>query len=229
MAENLHVGQLTVSLTRKKIKSLRLRVERDGNVQASAPLHMSKADIERFVRVKMDWIEAQRARLSKALRLDNGGYRTSGQVLIFGKRYPLVITQGGQNHVYFDGDRLFVQGKPHLTDAQFDRLIESWQRTQLKAEIEPLMKIWTSCMGVTVSGWNVKKMKTRWGSCNTAKQFIWLNFKLCQTPRACLQAILVHELTHLLIPNHSKMFYQQLDSFFPDWKTARQLLDCYLL
>ena len=78
--------------------------------------------------------------------------------------------------------------------------------------------------GVAPKKWTVRVMNTRWGSCSTATGRITLNLKLYNKPDACIEYIVVHELCHLIHPNHGKDFYALLEKELPDWKTRRKQL-----
>ena len=80
-------------------------------------------------------------------------------------------------------------------------------------------------MGVKVAEFGVKKMKTRWGTCNIRDHRIWLNLKLAEFDKRALEMVVVHEMVHLLERNHNKRFYAYMDQFLPEWKTASKLLD----
>lgn len=79
-------------------------------------------------------------------------------------------------------------------------------------------------MGRQVSNWGIKKMKTRWGSCNIAQSRIWLNLELAKKPIECLEYVLIHELVHLLERHHGEQFKIHLDHFLPSWRQCRDLL-----
>lgn len=80
-------------------------------------------------------------------------------------------------------------------------------------------------MGVTVSAWGIKRMKTKWGTCNIETQRIWLNLELAKKPVQCLEYTLVHELTHLLESHHNERFTGLLDQHLPPWRTLREELN----
>jgi predicted metal-dependent hydrolase len=80
-------------------------------------------------------------------------------------------------------------------------------------------------IGVTVGEWSIKKMKTRWGSCNVDARRIWLNLELAKKPAVCLEYILVHEMIHLLERNHNDRFMELMDRFMPQWRTHRAELN----
>jgi predicted metal-dependent hydrolase len=73
-------------------------------------------------------------------------------------------------------------------------------------------------MKVSVKEWNVKKMKTRWGTCNTRAGRIWISLHLAKMAPEFLEYILVHEMTHLLEKGHTRRFYRLMDNFYPGWR-----------
>jgi hypothetical protein len=80
-------------------------------------------------------------------------------------------------------------------------------------------------MGVGISEWRIKRMKTKWGTCNIKAQRIWINLELVKKPVYCIEYIVVHELAHLLEKNHNKRFYAYLDRFMPQWKSYKKELN----
>lgn len=84
-------------------------------------------------------------------------------------------------------------------------------------------------MGVSVSEWGVKRMKTRWGTCNPVAKRIWINLELAKTHPRCLEYIVVHEMTHLLERNHNKRFKSYMDKFLPNWPSIKDELNNMIL
>jgi predicted metal-dependent hydrolase len=84
-----------------------------------------------------------------------------------------------------------------------------------------LITAWEPVMGVSVAEWGVKRMRTRWGSCNPRARRIWLSLELARRPIACLEYVVVHEMVHLLERGHNRRFYAFMDQFLPDWRSAR--------
>ena len=80
-------------------------------------------------------------------------------------------------------------------------------------------------MAVQVCEFGVKKMKTKWGSCNRAVKRIWLNLELAKKPVECLEYIIVHEMVHLLERNHGDRFVALMDRFMPKWKFHKDELN----
>ena len=104
-------------------------------------------------------------------------------------------------------------------------VISEEQVRQMKAAILSLAAKWEPLMGVRSSGFTIREMKTRWGSCTVSTGKIRLNLRLAAKPRECLEYVLVHELCHLLEPSHNQRFHALMDQFLPDWRGRKKRLN----
>jgi hypothetical protein len=118
---------------------------------------------------------------------------------------------------------LFV--RPETTVAQRQRVLECWYREQLRGQIPALLAQWQPVLGVAAAEWGIKKMKTRWGSCNIRARRVWFNLELAKKPARCLEYVVVHELVHLLERNHNARFKTLMDQHLPTWRTCREELN----
>ncbi len=107
---------------------------------------------------------------------------------------------------------------------QREAVMSRWHREQLNALIPPLLEKWQPILGVQVAGWGIKKMKTKWGSCNPATRRAWFNLELAKKPVQCLEYIVVHELVHLLERHHNERFAALVEANIPQWRQYRELL-----
>lgn len=98
-------------------------------------------------------------------------------------------------------------------------------RREVRAAAEPLIAYWAERMRVPVPDLSVRLMRTRWGSCNKAKQRISLAVELGRRDPELLEYVVVHELTHLIHPNHGPGFYSTMSTYLPDWKEKRRILN----
>ncbi len=117
---------------------------------------------------------------------------------------------------------LFV--KPETSKSNMALIVTSWYRNQLKNKIPILLEKWQPIVGVQVNDWRVKKMKTKWGSCNISAKRIWINLELAKKSPECLEYILVHELVHLHERHHNENFMKLMDQFLPNWRVSRGIL-----
>ena len=84
---------------------------------------------------------------------------------------------------------------------------------------------WEPLIGVTVNDWGIKKMRTRWGTCNPRARRIWLNLELAKKPPECLEYIVVHEMVHIIERRHTDNFKALMESFMPSWRLYRDVLN----
>ena len=234
-----------LTITRKKIKNMYLRVHLDGTVSVSAPKRLSDKAIREFVESKVDWIETQLQKLEERKRqqsaekqtLQEPAYLTGDLHYYWGCPCKLLVEEGtGRNHVEFVenpdfGEVNSIFGILHMhihansTIEQRKHLLEEFYREKLKLMIPELLQKYTPVVGKAPGEWRVRNMKTRWGTCNTKEGRIWLSLHLAKKHPDCLEYVIVHELTHLHVPNHSKDFWARMDAYYPRWREVRRLLN----
>jgi hypothetical protein len=115
--------------------------------------------------------------------------------------------------------------RPETNAGQRTRILNQWYRQQLKELIPPLIQKWQAALGVKVADWGVKKMKTRWGTCNIEARRIWLYLELAKKPVQCLEYIVAHEIVHLIERHHNDRFISILEKRLPHWRLHRQELN----
>ncbi|WP_008318198.1 M48 family metallopeptidase [Leptolyngbya sp. PCC 6406] len=221
------IRDIPVQVMRKPIKNLHLGVyPPDGQVRVSAPEHLTDDNIRLAVISRLSWIRKQQAAFQAQPRQSAREMVSGESHYLFGQRYRLeVIERRGRHEVVVKNNstlQLFVN--PGTTPANRTRVLIEWYRQQLKARIPPLLVFWQPIIGQQVSAWGVKKMKTKWGSCNSQQRRIWLNLELAKKPPECLEYVMVHELVHLLERHHNDRFKALMDEFLPPWRIRRDLL-----
>ncbi len=233
MESQITLGGVTVDVVRKKVRNLNLTVHPPhGRVRLSAPKRASMKAIRAFVHSKLDWIEKHQARMREQARraprevIRERGYRDGESHHVWGKPYTLKVFERNEPPaVRLNGDRLLLQTRPGADRDRRQALVESWYREQIKEAVPRLLAVWESRLGVSVERFYVRRMKTRWGSCNPRARTIRLNTELAAKPPALLEYIVVHELVHLLEPTHNARFYSLMDRYMPDWKVRRAVLN----
>lgn len=225
--ETITVSGLQVEVWWKAVKRINLVVYADGGrVRISVPLSTSISRVKETIEARMVWIQAQQDTFRERKPAIPLHYIPGERHLFWGKRYPLNIAEGGRRHfVRFDpltGITLHIRRKSSAQQRQ--TLLLKWYREQLILRIPPLLEQWQPRIGKEVAEFRIKRMKTRWGTCNISKQRIWLNLELIKKPERCLEYILVHEMVHLLEPGHTTKFYAHLDAFMPEWRDIDVLL-----
>lgn len=223
----VQIGSLSLQLNRKAIKNMHISVlPPDGRVRVSAPEHMTDTAIRMAVVGRIPWIKQQQRAFAGQLR-QSDREMVSGECHYFwGKRHRLnLIERAGRHEVKVSGGRIHLFVNPGTSVENRTIVLTEFYRKQLKDHIEKLITDWQSRIGVEVVDWSVKKMKTKWGSCNARAKRIWLNLELAKKPPECLEYILVHELVHLLERKHNERFCGHIDMFMPNWRERRDLLN----
>jgi predicted metal-dependent hydrolase len=225
--QTLLIAGIQIELERKHIKNVNFTIyPPDGRVRVSAPKHMKDEDLYEIIRSKIPWINRHRERIIHQERPGPLTYLSGERHAFLGKLYTLkVYEHDGRSKVSFGQDDTILMWMRHGSSIkQRERLLIEWYRRQLKMRIPAIIARWEPVLGVKVAGWGVKRMKTRWGSCNTEAHRIWLNLELIKHPEEVLEYIVVHEMVHLLERRHNKRFYSYMDQFLPEWRVQRYAL-----
>ncbi|MCV6589530.1 MAG: M48 family metallopeptidase [Marinobacterium sp.] len=225
----LAIRGIAISVHRKAIKNLHLSVlPPDGRVRVSAPEYMSEQAIRLAVISRLSWIKKQQHDFESQPRQSSREMVNGESHYLWGRCYRLEvdIAQGGRHSVKIKGPgKLRLNITPGTTTDNRLKVLNDYYRAELKQRVQQLLERWQPVIGVQASAWGIKKMKTKWGSCNTRQKRIWLNLELAKKPPECLEYILVHELVHLLERHHNERFKILMDRFMPDWRERRSLLN----
>jgi len=209
-------------------KSLGITVHPDQHVTVRAPLRTSTADIEAIVRKKGGWILKKRQEFEDYPPAPPPRRYVSGEThLYLGHGYRLVVSEDKDQGIRLANGRLFLQTKDKNDLARKKKLLENWYRQQAKIIFaERLAVVYPSVaqFGIPYPEMKIRLMKSRWGSCSS-KGNINLNLRLIQTPMACIDYVIIHELAHLKEHNHSPAYYNLLDKLLPDWREQREILN----
>ena len=225
--QTIYLGELPVEVTHKKIKNIHLSVNPpNGRVRVSVPLDMSMETIRVFVISKISWIKQQQTKLANQEREAPREFIERESHYFKGKRYLLRITETeSKPKVEISHTHIHLFVRPDYDRDKRQSLLYEWYRQQLKIEIPILIKHYEKLMNVIVFEFGVKRMKTKWGTCNPKDRRIWLNLELAKKPHECLEYIVVHEMAHLIEPSHNKRFISLMDLFLPKWKLYRDELN----
>lgn len=123
-------------------------------------------------------------------------------------------------------NRLALTVPAGTSKKQRQQVLQRWYRKLLQARIQEVLPKWEAVVGLRVADCRIRRMKTRWGSCNSTARRVWLNSELVKKPQRCLEYVLVHEMVHLLERNHNDRFRSYMDKFMPQWRHYRDELNC---
>lgn len=221
------VNGVAVQIVRKAIKNLHLGVyPPNGRVRVAAPLRFSDNAVRLAVVGKLGWIKRQRARFEAQPRQSAREMVSGESHYVFGQRYRLHVIYGpGQAKVVLRGKIMEMHVPTEASRAQRLRLLLRWYRERLREQADRLLLKWQKALGVELAEYGIRRMKTKWGTCNSNARRIWLNLELAKKPVQCLEYVIVHELAHLIERRHDDRFISIMDQHLPDWRTRRALLN----
>lgn len=224
--KQIEIAGLRFEVIRKEIKSLRLYVlPPDGALRISAPRRLSEASIRSFVLSKLCWIERKREKYKNQSHPAPRNFSDGERICLFGREYGIAIVQGERDSAHIEGEAVVLSLRGESDAARREGLLDEFYRSCLKSEVALLLPMWEEITGLRCSGWQIRNMKTRWGSCTPATGRIRLSLQLAKAPRECLEYVILHELAHLRFANHGRAFKEILTRYMPRWEEIRRMLD----
>lgn len=226
--EAIEVSGIQVEVLRKPIKNLHLSVlPPEGHVRVSVPLGVDDEVVRLAVASRLRWIRRHQKTFAGQPR-QSRREMVSGESHYFrGRRYRLrVLEHNGPNRVSVNGaSELTMMVRSGTGLEKREQILNDWYRRHMKALMPDMIAKWQPVIGVQVADWGVKKMKTRWGSCNVRDRRVWLNLELAKKTPQCLEYVLVHEMVHLLERHHNDRFKALMDQLMPQWQLYRDELN----
>lgn len=223
----LTIRGIDIDVIYKDIKNLHIGVYPPlGRVRVAAPNRLDDDQVRLAVIQRLPWIKRQRDKLRSAERQSEREMVTGESHYVWGVRRRLkVVERPGRAHFEIDGERLVLY-VPADTSAEKRRIyLDQWYRDQVRQVIPELITRWEQTLDVTVPKWTIRRMKTKWGSCNRETRHIWFNAELAKKHPDCLEYIVVHEMTHYFERNHGERFTSLMDEYLPDWRRRREQLN----
>ena len=212
-----------VEITRKRIKNMYLRVNGE-KLSVSAPLLMPEWKIYRFLEEKRDWIYRS---YEKSLQKQKRSliYREGDVFYLYGKPYKL-IRRNGKKNVEIDDDTIILTYKEDSSEdiRYLYKYLDKYLLKQAEICFEHYRYILEDYGYHQVPELSCRLMSSKWGVCYTRKNKIVISSYLIHYPLDCLEYIVLHELTHFIIPNHSRRFYDIIERNMPDYKTSLKKL-----
>jgi predicted metal-dependent hydrolase len=226
--EQLIIQDVKIDVIRKNIKNIYLAVyPPTGRVRIAAPLHTNDDTIRLFAISKLSWIKRNQRKFEQQERLTPREYKQRESHYFQGRRYLLNIVETNETQKVVLKNKKYIELyiKPGTPTEKRHELLTEWYRAQLKKQIPPIIEKWEKILNVKVNDWQVRQMKTKWGSCNIENKRIWINLELAKKPEHCLEYIIVHEMVHLLERNHNARFQYYMDTNLPNWRKIKTELN----
>lgn len=224
----LSINNLSLNIIKKDIKNLHVSVlPPDGKVRVTAPLKMDDEAIRMAVISRIPWIKKQQAKFLNQDRQSIRDFVSGESHYYLGKPYRLkVISVNTKPKVYLKGKNQIIL---QITEkASFDKkqdIFADWYRDQLREILRKMLKKWEKKMDLEINRLGIRRMKTRWGSCNKENKTIRLNLELIKKPESSIEYVLVHELCHIFEKQHNENFIDLMTKYMPKWKIYKEELN----
>ena len=224
----IEVSGIPIEVVRKDIRNLHLGVYPPaGRVRVAAPLRLDDDAIRLAVVTRLPWIRRQRAAFARQERQSPREFVSGESHYFAGRRYRLdVVERDAPPSVWIRNNSwLELSVRPGADLRTREAVLHRWYRDRLRNELPQLLARWEPRFGVPVAEVRIRRMKTRWGSCNATARRIWLNLELAKKSPSCLQYVFVHEMAHLIERHHNERFHALMDRHLPHWRIRKAELD----
>lgn len=223
----LTIRGISIDVIYKDIKNLHIGVYPPlGRVRVAAPARLDDDAVRLAVIQRLPWIKQRREQFQATERQSEREMVTGESHYIWGNRRRLqVVERPGRMHFEVSGDRLVLYTPAGRTADERRAALDHWYREQLRHALPELIAAWEQRLGLSVPRWSIRRMKTKWGSCNRETRHIWFNVELARKHPDCLEYIVVHEMTHYLERGHGGRFTKLMDEHLSDWRTRRDELN----
>ncbi len=226
------LSDLSAEIEWKAIKNVHLTIyPPDARIHVSAPLAMTEDAVRLFLITKLPWIRQRVSQILDQNRQTPREYVSGENHYYKGQRYRLKVVY---DHI---PAKVEVQGNEYLVlhvrkNCPLERraeILKEWYRAELKKLLPALIAKWEKILDVRANKWEVKQMKTLWGSCNHRTQNLIFNLELIKKPLHCIEYIVVHELLHIKVRLHNEEFTTLLSRYFPNWKLLKEELNDFIV
>lgn len=227
MLETFQLGDIAILVSRKDVKHVHLSVHPpSGRVTLVAPKGTRPEVARAYAVSKLGWIRDQQAQLRGQVRETPRQFIERESHYLWGRRYLLAVKEeDAKPSVRLDHRRITLTVRPASTLAKRSEVMQEWHRSLLHEAVPALIQKWQVKLDVSVAGYFLQRMKTKWGGCNHRSRSIRLNTELVKKPKDLLEYVVVHEMVHLIEPKHSERFVALLDEHYPNWREARSELN----
>ncbi len=220
--------KIVYSLTFSNRKHLKISVFPDGRVEVDAPERRTVPEVEHSLKQRAGWIIRQQSHFERFQPLPSPRRYISGETHRYlGRQYRLRIRKGSSLEVKLIGKYLWVSTKEKSKPDLIESAVKSWYLDHAKTIFEKRLKecyARTKQHGVPLPGLQIRRMRTRWGSCRK-NDTITLNPDLIRVPTPCIDYVITHELCHLKFRRHNQDFYALLSRCMHDWISRRDRLN----
>ena len=216
---------MSVQIIKKAVKHINIRVKPNQDVILTAPFKTTDEHIEFVLNKRAAWINEKIAFYKEHQDPGPKEYVSGEGFKYLGRQYRLKVIESDIEYVKLQRGFFHLYIKDRETVQRKKKLLNNWYKDKAHEHFKDILKSYQPIVQKEITSVRIREMRTRWGSCNPSKSFINLNSELIKKPRYCIEYVILHELAHLIYPNHSKAFYNYLTVHMPYWKRRKMKLE----
>lgn len=220
------INGFDIEIKRKKVKNINLKVYPDLSIKASIPENMDINLVNKVITNKEEWINDQLSRYEEQNRITKRSYVSGEDHYLNGKRYRLRVCDSNTPRIKIESNNImtmYVRKSSSIENKE--RLMNCFYKENLEEKLNKYVPIWEERIGVKSNCYSIRKMKNKWGSCNTDKKEINFNLELAKKKDTEIQYVIIHELIHLIERNHNDKFKNLMFEFCPKWEIYHDSLN----
>ena len=205
---------------RKKTVSFRIK---NQEVIISVPKFLSDNEIYNLVEIKIKWIKNKLA-LEKLNNVSIKRKYENGDIFLYlGSEYSLKIKKSYRDNIYIKDKNLIVEAKNVLATNNIKNNIKNWYISESKKYLTKTNSYYEILIGVKSNKLLFGQYKSKWGSCNS-KKTISYDWRIIMAPFEVIHYLIIHELCHIIYPNHSKYFWKCVEKYMINYKIQKKWL-----
>lgn len=220
------INNFEIEINRKQVKNINLKVYPDLTIKASIPKNMEIGTLERMIILKEDWLKNQLRRYEEQNRITKRNYVSGEDHYLNGKRYILKVCNSNSPNIKIESNNIltmYVRKSSSIDNKE--RLMNCFYKQELEDKLNKFIPEWEEKIGVKSNCYYIRKMKNKWGSCNTDKKEINFNLELAKKKDSEIQYVVIHELLHLIERKHNDNFKNLMYKYCPKWEIYQDTLN----
>lgn len=218
--------EFEIEIIKKRIKNIHLKINLEGKISLSCPKNTPENYLIEFLDSRLDWLRTSYRKMEAKTKYGNKKLINGEEHYLFGKKLIFILAEekSKKTEIKIENDtNLLMKVHPKTSHKTREKHLQKWYEELLLRETEKFFDKWENELEVTKKELVIKKMKGKWGYCECRRKVICLNTELAKRRLEFVEYVVLHELCHLLVPNHGPEFKKLLNNHMPGWKRIKDL------
>ena len=198
-------------------------VVKDGELNVKCPYFISKRGINTLLKKKEEWIKKKIKLQISRIKLKEEKYNRNNLYLFRGTERKVKITLATVDRFQILADKIVISMNKHESETVKQKIVSNFKKIA-KITFKDRTDFYLKNMNLNIDKLFIKDYRSKWGLCNKTKKQIFLNWRLIMAPDSVLNYVIIHELCHLIEPNHSKKFWLLVKKYKPNYREDKSWL-----